>query len=91
MADDYDKNSIEFDPPEGYEPPEGAELDKDFDAIATFLVKPDGTMCLKAIGGLPVYRSQAPEKSVGEGMVDAFKNRIPAPMGIPWDQPIQSV
>lgn len=75
MAEDYDKNSIEFDPPEGYEAPEGIQIDKDYDALATFRIRPNGTLCLKAIGGLPVSRSQAPEKTVGEGMVDAFKNK----------------
>lgn len=68
---------IEFDAPEGFELPEGVEVGKEFDLVATFKVKEDGEMCLQKVGGLPVKRasSQAPERSVGQGMVSAFKNR----------------
>lgn len=84
--EDYDKKTIEFDPPAGYEPPEGIQVDQDYEGLATFRIKPDGTMCLIAVGGLPVSKSsQAPEKSTGEGMVDAFKKKQPPPMGIPFD------
>lgn len=85
MSDDYDQNAIEFDPPAGYEPPEGIQVNQEYDALCSVLIRPDGTMCLKTLGGLPVSRSQAPERSVGEGMVETFKNNIPAPMTIPWD------
>lgn len=47
----------EFTPPDGFELPEGAEPEKNFDLVATFKTKPDGKMCLVALGGLPLTES----------------------------------
>jgi hypothetical protein len=69
-----DSSYVEFDPPAGYEAPEGAIVDQDFDGLATFRVKSNGKMCLIKVGGLPVGKSQAPEKSTGERMKDACKS-----------------
>lgn len=76
----------EFPVPEGFSPPEDFELDKSFDQIVTVKVKPDGkTMCLLAVSGLPISKSQSTEKkSVGQRMVDEFRSKSlkgGAPMG----------
>ncbi len=67
-------NYVEFDAPEGYAPPEGAMPDKGYDGLATFRMNPNGKICITHIGGLPVSKSsQAPERTTGQGMVQAYK------------------
>lgn len=48
---------IEFQAPEGLAIPEGTGPNEDFDMVATFRVKPGGTLCLVQIGDvkLPGY------------------------------------
>lgn len=52
---------IEFTPPKGMAIPEGKGSGDTFDSIATFRIKPDGKMCLVAIGDhkLPGYDKDA--------------------------------
>jgi hypothetical protein len=45
---------VEFPVPAGYELPEGVNTGEDFDTVATFRMKEDGTICLISIDDFPV-------------------------------------
>jgi hypothetical protein len=57
----------EFPLPEGFTPPEGTQTGTPFQALGTFRVKSDGSMCLLAVDGSPVTSGEAapapPEES----------------------------
>jgi hypothetical protein len=44
----------EFPVPDGFTPPEGTQTGEPFQALGTFRVKSDGSMCLLAVDGSPV-------------------------------------
>lgn len=52
---------VEFKPPDGFMLPEGKASGDKFDSIATFQIKPNGTICLVAIGDytMPGYEDKA--------------------------------
>lgn len=45
---------VEFEPPTGFTLPEGVGRGDDFDAVCTFRVKEDGTICLTRLGDTPM-------------------------------------
>lgn len=51
---------VMFTPPEGVRAPEGKGAGDTFESMATFQIKPDGRMCLVAIGDhkMPGYSSK---------------------------------
>lgn len=55
---------IEFKPPPEYKAPEGKQSGDEFEDVATFKIKPDGTLCLTMIGDIemPGYDNKAEDK-----------------------------
>lgn len=51
MEEEESYSYPEFKPPMGFMPEEGVEPGTEFEAIGTFKMKPDGTMCLVGIEG----------------------------------------
>lgn len=65
---------VEFTPPKGFTPPEGTD---EFDQLATFRRKPNGKMCIIAIGGVPMpgYK-ESPSKEVGETAANRYREKM---------------
>ncbi len=52
---------VEFSLPEGFQIPEGLTTGEEFDAVSTYRLKPDGTVCLVMLGDvkMPGYDDKA--------------------------------
>lgn len=70
---------VEFTPPKGFTPPEGLET---FDSMATFQLKPNGRMCLVAIGDFKMpgydkkYKPENPGAESGERMSSRYREQM---------------
>ena len=68
---------IEFDPPEGFVWPEGADEDE-AEFVATIQRKPSGRLCLKTLDGfkMPGYRDDEDDgKTYAEAASEGMKNQ----------------
>lgn len=67
-------SGIDFDVPTGFEPPEGVKPGDEFEAVASFVIDPDGKeMCITKLEGIPV--GEAAEKSKPGLKKGAGKNK----------------
>lgn len=69
--------SIEFKAPAGYVAPEGVKEGDVFRELATFKVKPGGTLCLVEIDDKPVGGYKDDDEK-GEGVVDSAARQMEA-------------
>lgn len=62
---------VEFQIPDGFTLPEGTQPGEDFDAVCSFRVKPNGTVCLTMLGDvkMPGYDSK---ESSGKPRYDEY-------------------
>lgn len=76
---------IEFKMPKGFTLPEGTQAGNQFDEMATFRVKPNGDLCLVAVGDhkLPGYKTgeEMPEAQPMKEMGDKAAGRYQQMMG----------
>lgn len=79
---------IEFKPPPGLSVPEGMGAGDTFDLLSTYRIKPNGDICLVAIGDvqMPGYNDKKVDHNDGAkeaGMAAAmkYKEKMNAPMG----------
>ena len=76
---------IEFKMPKGFTLPEGTSHGDQFQEMATFRVKPNGSLCLVGVGDhkLPGYKTgnEMPEESPSKSMGDKAASRYGEMMG----------
>ncbi len=76
-TDDQYSNYPEFPVPKDFSPPEGTQTGEPFQALGTFRIKSDGSMCLLAVDGSAVSTGeQEPDESQQEPLQSA---QPPAP------------
>lgn len=56
----------EFMPPSGFTPPDDAKDGRDFETMVTARMKPDGSLCIKSIGGVAADRDGTEEVAMEE-------------------------
>ena len=62
------ESELDFAMPDGFQPPEGAAPGESFDSVASFTWnKDDDTLCLTAIGGVPISEASAQKEDAAEG------------------------
>ena len=69
------ENYPEFEVPTGYKAPEGVKPGDTFEELATFRMKPDGSMCLVEVAGVTVggkSKEEAIEEEVEPGVAERF-------------------
>lgn len=79
-------NTMKLDLPDSYEIPDGVQPDQPFDAVATIVLKPDGSFTLTAIDGVELEPDDEDESEVEETVEEPPAPRDARLGELPWDQ-----
>lgn len=78
----YEDSNLDFAIPDGFDVPDGVKPGDDFQALGTFKIKDDSTMCLVAVDGeqvkVPERKPEPPPPAPPATMQEAIKKGMPA-------------
>jgi len=77
--------ALDFAIPTGFTPPEGSAPGDSFEAVATFYLGKDGSLCLKAVDGIPLSN----EKEDDDKEAEVFQEKSAPEAGMSFQQAVQ--